>query len=195
MSKKLIDGNERQEALNPENSYIIQAPAGSGKTGLLVQRILALLVRVDNPEEILAITFTRKAASEMRDRIMEALHEAESETPPSIDYKLATWRLAREVLVKDHDNEWSLLLNPGRLRIMTIDSLCASLVSQMPLLSKYGSMPLVAEDATELYEEAAKNTIDLLNEDSVWSQAVSSLVSHLDNRLDYIMALICNMFI
>jgi len=193
MSIDLIDGKERLEALNPENSYIIQAPAGSGKTGLLVQRILTLLALVDNPEEILAITFTRKAASEMRDRIVEALTDAESDTQPEEEYKQVFWELARKVLEHDRKNGWRLLLNPGRLRIMTIDSLCASLVSQMPLLSKYGSMPLVAEDATELYEEAAKNTIDLLNEDSVWSQSVSSLVSHLDNRLDYTMSLICNM--
>lgn len=193
MNTGLIDGEQRRESLNPENSYIIQAPAGSGKTGLLVQRILRLLSCVDNPEEILAITFTRKAASEMRDRIIEALHKAKSNPVPEDSYKLETRELARKVLVHDQANGWRLLSNPGRLRIMTIDSLCASLVSQMPLLSKYGSMPMVEEDATELYKAAAKNTIDLLNEKSVWTHAVSSLVSHLDNRLDYTMALICNM--
>ena len=193
MKSELIDSIERNEALNHEGSYIIQAPAGSGKTGLLVQRILVLLTKVNDPEEILAITFTRKAASEMRDRIIQALTEAESNIPPSDAYKQVTWLLARNVLLRDEEMKWGLSLNPGRLRIMTIDSLNASLVNQMPLLSKYGSMPLVVEDAIDLYEEAANNTIDLLNDDTVWTKSVGSLVSHLDNRLDYVVSLICNM--
>jgi len=193
MKFELIDSVERNEALNHENSYIIQAPAGSGKTGLLVQRILVLLNKVNDPEEVLAITFTRKAASEMRDRIIQALIEAENDTLPSDVYKHATWLLARKVLLRDKEMKWGLIHNPGRLRVMTIDSLNASLVNQMPLLSKYGSMPLVVEDAIDLYEEAATNTIDLLNDDSIWTSSVSSLVSHLDNRLDYVVALICNM--
>jgi len=193
MKYELVDGKEREEALNPDNSYIIQAPAGSGKTGLLVQRILALLKRVDNPEEVLALTFTRKAASEMRDRIIQALIEAESGEKPEEDYKLTSWLLARDVLARDVEKSWGLRLNPGRLRIMTIDSLNANLVSQMPLLSRYGSMPSVAEDAFDLYDEAAKQTIDLLNDDTNWTHAVGSLVSHLDNRLDYVLTLICNM--
>ena len=58
-SKKLpIDQATRDEVINPELSYVLQAPAGSGKTTTLAKRILKLLTVVDSPKEIIAISFT-----------------------------------------------------------------------------------------------------------------------------------------
>ncbi len=67
-----IDYSVRQEALGP-GSFILEAPAGSGKTSILIKRFLTLLLAVDKPTEIIALTFTNKAAMEMRKRIVEAL--------------------------------------------------------------------------------------------------------------------------
>ena len=69
----IADQESRDRALDPKRSFIVQAPAGSGKTDLLVKRYIKLLGVVEKPEEILAITFTIKAAAEMRQRVLEKI--------------------------------------------------------------------------------------------------------------------------
>ncbi len=78
MLTNLTDSLERTLALSCEHSFIVQAPAGSGKTELLTQRFLKLLEIVESPEQIVALTFTKKAAFEMRARIMQALKNFEN---------------------------------------------------------------------------------------------------------------------
>ena len=73
LRQPIADYEGRLRLLDSQRSFLVQAPAGSGKTGLLIQRFLVLLTKVDTPEEIIAITFTRKAAQEMHQRILQAL--------------------------------------------------------------------------------------------------------------------------
>src|ERR1700761_1730229 len=72
-SVTLPDSAARQQAIGAGRSVLVQAPAGSGKTSLLVRRYLRLLSMVETPEQILALTFTRRAANEMRQRVLDAL--------------------------------------------------------------------------------------------------------------------------
>ena len=174
----------RQVALDPQESFIVQAPAGSGKTSLLTQRFLVLLSGVSVPEEILALTFTRKAAGEMRERIIQALDFARNHARPSEPFLEKTWLLARKALQRNDELQWNLEDNPARLRVLTIDSLCARLARGLPILSQFGASPRAVDDASEYYQEAAKRTLEALyDSEPEHSEAVAHLLLHLDNNM------------
>ncbi|SCX98434.1 exodeoxyribonuclease V subunit beta [Nitrosospira sp. Nsp13] len=194
------DFTGRCRALNSEYSFIVQAPAGSGKTGLLIQRYLTLLACANEPEEIVAITFTRKAAAEMRERIVAALvksgnapDSANAPETPETGHQKLTRELAEAVLQRDRQTGWHIIENPTRLRIQTLDSLCASLTRQMPMLSKFGAQPETVEDASELYLEAARTTIGLVEGHDAMAQDVQHLLEHLDNDVARIENLLAEM--
>ncbi|MEI8401297.1 MAG: UvrD-helicase domain-containing protein [Alcaligenaceae bacterium] len=155
------DAAIRLQATDPRHSFLVQAPAGSGKTELLTDRILALLSTVKRPEDIIAITFTRKAAAEMHERVLEKLTKGLSDTPPVAEHERRSWEMARKALDRDREFQWDILQYPARLAIRTIDSFCASLVRAMPWMSSMGGLPAIAEDARPHYLAAASATIDL----------------------------------
>ena len=119
------DRRARDKALDVSRSYIVQAPAGSGKTELLIQRYLKLLAIVDNPEEVVAITFTRKAAAEMRIRVHEALASAQRGEKPAQAHERVTSDAAQAVLERDRELAWNLTDFPRRMKIQTLDALGA----------------------------------------------------------------------
>jgi len=169
------DQAQRELALDPSQSFLVQAPAGSGKTELLTDRILALLATVQRPEEIVAITFTRKAAAEMHDRVLEKLRAGRGPEPQG-RHRRRSWELARAALARDAQLGWGLLDHPARLAIRTIDSFCASLVRAMPWLSELGGMPAITDDAQPHYLAAASATLAMADEEP----AVRALLAHLD---------------
>src|SRR6188508_540552 len=112
MNNLPLDYAARQAALDPSRSFAVSAPAGSGKTGLLTQRLLKLLSLCENPEEVLAITFTKKAAGEMQDRVLQALWAAREQPQPESTHDQLTWTLAKAVLEQDQIQQWNLLQCP-----------------------------------------------------------------------------------
>jgi len=191
MSTTVADQAQRNQALDISRSFIVQAPAGSGKTELISQRYLALLAHCEQPESILAITFTRKAAAEMRLRILQALESA-AHPMPEESYKQKTWHLATAAMQQNQQQNWQILSNSSRLRIVTIDSLNASLTRQMPLLSKMGTAAAPVEQPEALYLEAARRTLQEL-ETRQWQDDLSLLMLHLGNNIDRIQQLLVTM--
>ena len=176
---RIADHDQRKQALQPDRSFIVQAPAGSGKTELLIQRFLLLLSYVEYPEQILAMTFTRKAAGEMKFRIIAALENAHEPTTSS--HEEDTRALAKKALDQDEKQNWRLLENPDRLKIQTIDSFCASLTQQMPLISKLGGTAAIQENSFSFYQETAQRILQQMEHDTETGEAVRTVMRHLDN--------------
>ena len=177
------DDANRRRALDLD-SFIIEAPAGAGKTELLTQRYLRLLAIADEPEEIVAITFTNKAAGEMRQRIAESLERARSGVAPEAAHKRITYDLAQAALARSAERDWRLETQPGRLRLTTIDALCAGLARQMPLLSRFGAQPATVDDAGRHYREAARRALDHLEDGAEGAEhaaAVAAALAWMDN--------------
>ena len=169
------DTVERQKAIDTSASVLVEAPAGSGKTSLLTQRFLALLARVDDPRQIVAITFTNAAAAEMRHRVLESLALA-AKGDVTADQQ------AYDALTHAQAKGWNLLEQPAMLRISTIDSFCRELALQQPLLAGLGGGLSIAEQSDDLYREAARRTLKQLdNGPADLREAISTLLLWRDN--------------
>src|SRR5688572_12200799 len=181
------DANARRTALDVTRSFCVQAPAGSGKTELLTQRILCLLAQVDEPEEVLAFTFTRKAAAEMRNRLLSYLQQATVTKPDEFaalpTHKQLTLQLARDVLQRDTQQNWNLLANSKRLRINTIDSFNSYLTALLPLNSSFGARPQITTDMDTVLAQAIRETLAYLERPGQLSDALAVLLRHLHNNL------------
>jgi ATP-dependent exoDNAse (exonuclease V) beta subunit len=187
-----------QDTLNRERalkhaSFIVEAPAGAGKTELLTQRYLSLLAYVNEPEEIIALTFTNKAAAEMRNRILLSLEHAQQQTPETATHKLKTRELANAALSQSNIKQWDILTQPSRLRVLTIDALCSSLTRQMPLLSRFGGQPRVTDDSESYYLEASRRALAHILYESNPDDTVTTALRYMDNNSEKLTALLAKM--
>jgi len=187
-SQQPPDWRERERALDVRQSWIVEAPAGSGKTGLLIQRYLKLLAdeSVEQPEQVLAITFTVKATAEMRDRVVAQLESAArgDALKGDSDFERETRALAEAVLQRDKLLGWGLLEHPRRLKIRTIDSVCGEIAQSLPVLSGSGGRPTPVEDPTPLYREAVRQTLmQLGGADAKLDTALRTVLLHRDGSL------------
>ncbi len=185
--QQLLSGDiaARDDALDESRSFIVQAPAGSGKTELLIQRYLRLLSFVDEPEEIIAITFTRKAAAEMQHRVLAALRRSQLGEQPEEDHLVRTAKLAAAALDRDARNGWNLLASPRRMRIQTLDSLNAAIARSRPITSPAsasGVRIVVDAELIALHRAAATATLDYVAMTGAVHDVATEVLGHLDNN-------------
>jgi len=138
-------------AADPERSVFVSANAGSGKTHVLVQRVINLLLRGENPSKILCVTFTKAAAANMATRVFDTLAEWTALDDGALDarIKLATGKLpdagqrarARRLFA-------NALETPGGLKVQTIHAFCTRLLHQFPFEADVAARFEVLDEAT-----------------------------------------------
>jgi ATP-dependent helicase/nuclease subunit A len=189
------DAEARTQALDIRQSWIVEAPAGSGKTSLLIQRFLKLLAddSVTDPAQVLAITFTVKATNELRERVLAQLAAAQA-TEPADTLARETRPLAEAVLARDLELGWKLLQNPRRLAIRTITSVARSITQSLPILSGSSAGTNISTRGWELHRDAARRTLMLLGgDDPELSASIETLLLHRDGNLADCEALLAGM--
>ena len=149
-TNEISDEKVRAEVIDDRSSFIISAPAGSGKTTVLAKRIIKRLLEVNDPNEIIALTFTKKAANEMRDKVQEVL-KAKDET---FDGPFEQKKLNKHSKKNNWDDNYI-----GNLKIMTLDSLAFQILQKEPLLSEYPKVEGLSEHLDDLYEIAINEVI------------------------------------
>src|SRR5277367_3053213 len=151
--------DKQANASNPGSSSFVSANAGSGKTHVLVQRVIRLLLTGVPPEKILCITFTKAAAANMAERVFttlghwvtldnDALDDAIRDAGvPNPDTRLR--KVARELFAK-------ALETPGGLKVQTIHALCTRLLQQFPFEADVPARFTVLDDRdqNEMMESA-----------------------------------------
>ena len=143
--RDLPDAAARERAVDPAHNVVLEASAGTGKTHVLVDRYLNLLSNGVDPANILAITFTRKAAAEMRGRILDELRRRAD----SAGTEATLWREVRE--------------RSGDIAISTIDAFCLSLLREFPLEANLDPGFEMADETQvpRLMEEALDRALDI----------------------------------
>jgi ATP-dependent helicase/nuclease subunit A len=184
-----VDQRQRAQTLDTRQSFLVQAPAGSGKTELLIRRLLKLLAEVDEPEQILAITFTLAATAEMRARVLTALQDAAAGR--NLDREDV--QLAQCALANDQKRGWNLLQQPQRLNVQTIDAVCLMIAHETPLLSRLGGSLSPTDKPQPLYTLAARRTLAELGGNPELSSALRALLQLRSTSLPDCQRLIADM--
>jgi ATP-dependent helicase/nuclease subunit A len=159
------NNNKTLQATDPARNATVHASAGTGKTWLLVTRILRLLLAGARPDSILAVTFTRKAAAEMQQRVTERLYALMCADEAGLDEMLEQSGILPESNTRTRARQLyeENLFNPYTLRATTFHAFCQELLQRFPL--EAGIAPgFELSEATGLLEQQARDA--LVNESS-----------------------------
>src|SRR3982075_2463558 len=147
-------------ASDPRSSAFVSANAGSGKTHVLVQRVIRLLLARVSPEKILCITFTKAAAANMAERVFSTLGHWVTLSDDALDAAIVDAGIARpdaKLRMRARELFASALETPGGLKVQTIHALCTRLLQQFPFEANVPARFAVLDerDQTEMMERAS----------------------------------------
>ena len=162
-------------AAQPDMNATVSASAGTGKTWLLVTRIIRLLLADTEPGSILALTFTRKAAAEMQMRLQERLYQMATADDKELSalLKQSGSPVSRETIHKSRELHEKLLHANFQVRLQTFHSFCQDILSHFPLEAdivpgfelKENTALLQQQAWEELFADATRNTQGMLAND------------------------------
>ncbi len=185
-------------ACDPRQSVVVEACAGSGKTWLLVARMLRLLLAGTEPAELLAITFTRKAAQEMRERLLSLLRDLallpEAAVRTLLEERGLSSQEATQAIPAARDLYERVLSSPQALSIDTFHSWFAKLIQIAPLASGVPHGYTLTDASSELLSEAYSTFLQSLNDDGNGEQKAALLVLY-DSIGDFNTKKLLNAFI
>jgi ATP-dependent helicase/nuclease subunit A len=146
-------------ASDPASSAFVSANAGSGKTHVLVQRVIRLLLNGVAPEKILCITFTKAAAANMAERVFSTLGHWVTLDDAALDAAIRDAGIARpnaDLRMRARELFACALETPGGLKVQTIHALCTRLLQQFPFEANVPARFAVLDDRdqTEMMERA-----------------------------------------
>ena len=147
-------------ASDPAASAFVSANAGSGKTHVLVQRVIRLMLAGVPPEKILCLTFTKAAAANMAERVFTTLGHWVTLDDDALDAAIRDAGIAHPtVALRKSARELfaSALETPGGLKVQTIHALCTRLLQQFPFEANVPARFTVLDDRdqTEMMERAS----------------------------------------
>ncbi|MEO8408508.1 MAG: UvrD-helicase domain-containing protein, partial [Oxalobacteraceae bacterium] len=175
-------------ACDPRQSVVVEACAGSGKTWLLVARMLRLLLAGTEPAELLAITFTRKAAQEMRERLLQLLRDLallpEAEVRTLLEERGLSPQEATQAIPAARDLYEQVLSSPQALSIDTFHSWFAKLIQIAPLASGVPHGYTLTDATGALLSEAYSTFMQSVN-DAGNAALKSALLVLYDNIGDF----------
>jgi ATP-dependent helicase/nuclease subunit A len=151
--------NAQARASNPAASAFVSANAGSGKTHVLVQRVIRLLLEGVPPQKILCITFTKAAAANMAERVFTTLGHWVTLDDAALDAAIRETGIAHvgpRLRTSARKLFAAALETPGGLKVQTIHALCTRLLQQFPFEANVPARFAVLDDRdqTEMMERA-----------------------------------------
>src|SRR5215470_17012381 len=139
-------------ASDPNVSAFVAANAGAGKTHVLAQRVIRLLLAGVDPAKILCITFTKAAASNMANRVFGTLAAWTALDDAALDAAIASISNIRpDKAVRDRARKLfaTALDTPGGLKVQTIHALCTRLLHQFPFEANVAARFAVLDETAE----------------------------------------------